>query len=276
MEILYKQTKETAVPFDALSITQCYCKHLCIERDARNITVKSHHHTGFEVHIIENGHQQYEIGGDLLTVRRNEFLLIPPQTSHRIVSSAPHTTKCSLIFNVGDQRLTERVNDCCIAAVSDRLRDNIAFIAAESKRRYELSERLIASAVFESIVLIMRDSGMKEEAVTANEEVDPRCLIAKQYIHDNVEQALCVGDVAHYCHLSEKQLSRLFFAAEGVSVAAYIRTRRVEHLEELLNDRRLSLRDIAERMDFSSEHYLSAFFKKNGGMTPGAFRRMLP
>ena len=276
MEILYKQAKDTALPFDTLSITQCYCKHLCIERDARNITIKSHHHTGYEVHIIENGHQQYEIGGKALTVRRNEFLLIPPQMSHRIVSSAPHTTKCSLIFNVGDQRLTERVNDCCIATVSDRLRDNMAFIATESKRHYELSDRLLANAVFESIVLILRDSGMKEAAVKESEEIDPRCLIAKQYIHDNVEQALCVGDVAQYCHLSEKQLSRLFFAAEGVSVAEYIRTRRIERVEELLNDRRLSLRDIAERMNFSSEHYLSAFYKKNGGMTPGAFRRMLP
>lgn len=52
--------------------------------------------------------------------------------------------------------------------------------------------------------------------------VDNRFVIASKFILDNIERNLSVADVAFYCHLSPRQLTRIFLDAEGVSPAKYI------------------------------------------------------
>ena len=98
--------------------------------------------------------------------------------------------------------------------------------------------------------------------------------MATQYIQDNIEQAPTVSEVAAYCGVSERQLSRIF-AGEGQSPAEIIRAQRVRRIEELLADPSLSLKDIGDRMGFSDEYYFNAFFKKYAGMTPGAYRKTM-
>ncbi len=275
MKILYKQPNEPSEPFRSLSIERCYFKHLCIERDTKRITSKSHHHTGVEIHIMENGHQEYAIDGDTYTVKEGQYLLIPPTLSHRILSSAPHTTKFSITFNTDDAWLRDNLTRCHIGRVSERLRDAIRLIVTESTKQRRLSDRLIGGWVFECIVHLLRDSGVEEEAVHTPEKTDdPRYLMAIQFIKDNVDHAPTISDVAQYCHLSEKQLSRLFAATDSSTVAQYIRAQRIRRIEQLLTEGHLTIREISERMNFSDEHYFNVFFKKHAGMTPGKYRRM--
>ena len=98
--------------------------------------------------------------------------------------------------------------------------------------------------------------------------------MAKQYIEDNVELNPSVSDVAEYCHLSAKQLTRIFNGFEGISPGEYIIRARVSRIEALLSDRSLSLRQIGEIMSFNNEYYFNAFFKKYSGMPPGEYRKM--
>ncbi len=275
MKILYKQSNDPHHPYLGLGVERCYFKHLCIERDTKRITTKSHHHTGFEIHIMENGHQKYCIEEGSLTVSAGQFLLIPPAVSHRILASAPHTTKFSITFSINSRWPFENITRCSAGNVSDRVRDTINLILCESARRRSLSDALIGGWVLECIAHLLRDSGIEEGTVHAPEDVDdPRYLMAVQFIKDNIEQSPAISDVAQYCHLSEKQLSRLFTAADGRTVAQYIRAQRVDRIEQLLSDNRLTIKEISEQMNFSDEHYFNAFFKKHAGMTPGKYRRM--
>lgn len=275
MKILYKQPSEAREPFLSAGIERCYCKHLCIERDTKRITTKSHHHTETEIHIMENGHQTYIVDGQTYTVGEGQYLLIPPTFSHCILSSAPHTTKFSITFHASDPWLSGSLCRCRVGTVNDRMRDTIRLIVSESARRRRLSDALIGGWVFECIAHLLRDSGIEERVAPTHEEADdPRYLMAIQFINDNIEQAPTVSDVAQYCHLSDKQLSRLFAAANDLTVAQYIRAQRIRRIERMLADERLTIREISEQMSFSDEHYFNAFFKKYAGMTPGKYRRM--
>lgn len=275
MKILYKQPIDPRNPFLSLSVERCYFKHLCIERDTKRITSKSHHHTGVEIHIMENGHQEYAIDGHTYLVEEGQYLLIPPMCSHRILSNAPHTTKFSITFNTDDTWLNDHRRHSHVGTVSDRVRDVIHLIVTEYAERRQLSDTLIGGWVFECIVLLLRESGMEEQTIHTQEESDdPRYLMAVQFIKDNIEQAPAISEVAQYCHLSEKQLSRLFAAAGDLTVAQYIRAQRIRRIEQMLTEGRLSIKEISERMNFTDEHYFNAFFKKHAGMTPGKYRRM--
>ena len=55
-----------------------------------------------------------------------------------------------------------------------------------------------------------------------------------------------VTDIAEYCHLSEKQLTRLFVQHEEMTPQKYIQRQRIRHIEKLLSDPAYSLRQMSD------------------------------
>lgn len=95
MKFLYKQPVNNldpgAVFFRCLGVHQCYFKHLFSERDAAGMTYKRHHHTHYEVHMVESGCVGYEVDGKEYILNIGHFLVLPPQTAIRrpFVNLAP-------------------------------------------------------------------------------------------------------------------------------------------------------------------------------------------
>ena len=273
MKIIYRQTDSNGMALKALGIDHCYLKRLEVDSDRGRITNKAHHHNGFEIHIIEKGYQVYLAGGKEYKVFENGFLLIPCGMIHRVVESAPKTVKYSITFSLTPESGANSVVGCACGIVDERIKSAVARALEESARKSQSAELLVAGAVLELAVRILRAGGMTESVAEAAEEQDPRLAMAKQYIIDNAEQKLSVSEVAAYCALSEKQLTRLF-DAEDTTPADFIRTQKIKLIEQMLSEGRASLREISEKMNFSNEFYFNTFFKKYSGMTPGEYRKM--
>ena len=273
MKILYRQTKENGMAFERLGISQCYLKKLLVDLDFRKITNKAHHHNGFEIHIIENGYQKYQVGNKEYKVSEGEFLLIPCGITHRVTESASQTAKYSITFSVCPTSAASGIGKCVLGSVDEKMRNAIEIAAEENAGSGQCSEHLAAGAALDLVVRLLRASGMTEAAAEKSEENDPRVAIAKQYIIDNADQKLSVSEISDYCYLSEKQLTRLF-AKEGTTPADYIRTQKIKLIERYLNEGELSLKEISERLNFANEYYFNTFFKKYSGMTPGEYRKM--
>ena len=261
-----------------MGVTNCYLKYISVEKDAKNITKKLHHHTDYEIHLIEHGYQVYEMNGQEYTVNAGDYLILPPHTKHRLLQSSPDTLKSSFTFKADtkDPLLPfAQSSYSCHGALPTQVLENLRFIKEECKLRRETSPILIENRVQESIVLLFRAAGMKEQyADNVDASADIRITIAKQYIADNVEQNFTVSDIAKYCYLSPKQLSRLFAQCEDISLSEYIKKQRVDHVAALLLDDSLSLKAISERMHFNNEYYFNSFVKKNLGQPPGTYRKM--
>ena len=60
MKIIYKQT-EFDTTLKSLGVENCYLKHLSAKTDSKSTLSKEHHHTGFEIHFMNLGHQKYII-----------------------------------------------------------------------------------------------------------------------------------------------------------------------------------------------------------------------
>lgn len=278
MKIIYKQPPSGSV-LEAVGVKNCYLKQLHCDADIKKISKKEHRHTGFEIHITTNGHQIYKLQNRKYKIKNGHFLLIPPNMKHCVMEYAPHTAKCSITFSVDEDSpyapLFAGIREHMTGKTNKHIDDNINFILEEYKKRPFFSCRLIENRVFEVLVLLLRLCGAQEAAAdeTGIGE-DARLSMAKQYIKDNVEFNLKVLDVASYCYLGTKQLTRLFKASENITLAAYIQKQRVAHIEKLLGGN-LSLGSISEKMHFTSEYHFNAFFKKYAGMPPGAYRKML-
>ena len=85
-------------------------------------------------------------------------------------------------------------------------------------------------------------------------------------------------DVSYYAHrlnVSPKYLSTTVKRVTGHSVSSYIDRHTVPILKKYLDDERLSLTQIAERMNFASLSYFSRYCTKHLGQSPSEYRQSL-
>ena len=268
MKILYKQTKNNN-SLEHFGVRNCYFKKILFNRDFHNITKKTHHHNGFEIHIIVEGTQEYEIQSRLYKLEEGDFLIISPHTRHTFLSSSANTLKYAFTFDK-DFPSSEK---CFTGKAPERVFKSLEFASLEALLQKEISKTLIENTALEILVSLFRLSGIKENPLTESSNENTVVALAKSYIDDNIEYAPTVSDVADYCHLSTKQFTRIFHSFEGTSPGEYITKKRVERIETLLLEE-VSLKEISDKMHFSSEYYFNSFFTHNAGMSPGKFRKM--
>lgn len=275
MKILYEQLDEGGF-LGEFGITRCFFKQLFTQRDHKNISMKPHFHTNYEILIAESGTLVYEAEGKTYTLESGQYLLLPPGTHHRVVNRSPQASNFSISLTLSPQSdLLPQINSCKSGTVSPRIWENIRQIVAENTQLQQLSFQMIAGNIWEVLVLLWRLCGMgdvRTPSTGPKEEV--RLILAKEYISDNIAYAPTVSDVSAYCYLSTKQLTRLFQQHDQTTPADYIRSLRIHRIEKLLQDTALSLGQISELMHFPNVYYFNTYFKKHAGMAPGEFRKM--
>ena len=276
MKIIFNQAESRGSLF-LEGIESCYAKRLVIEEDKDRISVKAHHHTGYEVHFVTDGAQSYAIGDKTVRVGAGEFLLIPPDVRHTATLADGGTKKYSLSFKMSSE-LTGFCEKALAVAHKDtpiKILELFSEIVNENLHNKPISRKIVENKLLEIIVILFRECGCAE-IVSSSSDMgeDIRLSLAKQYISDNFSGPPTVSEVAGYIAISPKQLERLFFKYEGVSPLAYINTIRASKLEEMVANGELSFKEISSAMGFSSENYFNAFFKKHVGITPGAYKKM--
>ncbi len=97
--------------------------------------------------------------------------------------------------------------------------------------------------------------------------------LAKEYLDKNLSRPLEVEDLAGHLGYSGTWILKIFRNAVGVPPAQYLRRRRIEKAQSLLQDRKLSITDIAFRCGFSSSQHFSQVFRKYTGQTPRQSRK---
>jgi AraC-like DNA-binding protein len=73
--------------------------------------------------------------------------------------------------------------------------------------------------------------------------------------------------------VSYSALRTLFYNMERGTIHQHIQRARLDHARLLMADKRLTIKDVASQLNFSSEFYFSHFFRHHTGMTPTEFRQ---
>ena len=89
---------------------------------------------------------------------------------------------------------------------------------------------------------------------------------------DKVRENLTLRDIAAARHISESYVKKLFHRYAGEGAMSYYARLRTAEIKRML-DGGDTVSTAAEKMGFSSSSYLSTFFKKQTGQTPGEYVR---
>lgn len=102
---------------------------------------------------------------------------------------------------------------------------------------------------------------------------DPVLFHAIQFVRQNTNRRITVGDVADHVGLSKNYLSAYFKKEMGFELNAFIRRCKLEESRELLLYTEKSLAEISNYLCFSSQSYFQTLFKEQFGVTPLHYRR---
>jgi AraC-like DNA-binding protein len=97
-----------------------------------------------------------------------------------------------------------------------------------------------------------------------------RCVdYVSKYLFGDVSLKLLSGVTS----LSPSQISRKFKKETGISIVEYVQRERVEEAKRMLVFSSRALPEIANCLNFASQSYFTAVFRKIVGMTPAEYRR---
>lgn len=267
MKILYRQSQSGTL--DRFGVRKCFFNRLRFFEDYKNVSKYPHTHARSELHVVTKGYQNYLINGKKVRVDCGNFLLIYPNTPHTPLDFESNGEKYAVTYQ--SHAPLEKGFFC--ANTPQAVLQNVFKIDKEYSDFKEISSTLIENWLLEIIVTTHRLIGVEERKREAPAHNNDVVFLAKQYVADNVENSPKVSQLSSYCHISRKQLTRIFEKYEGVSPSQYIENKKIERIKQLLCDHSLSLKQISEKMNFSSEYYFSAFFKKHTSLPPGEYRK---
>lgn len=127
------------------------------------------------------------------------------------------------------------------------------------------------------------DSALKNIGFEIIEDKKSRLIekvksIVIDIIHHSDQETMVAnwsGVIADSIHYEYNYISNLFSSVEGITIEQFIIRQKMEKVKELLVYDEHSLSEIAHHMGYSSASYLTNQFKKNTGMTPGQFRKLV-
>ena len=92
------------------------------------------------------------------------------------------------------------------------------------------------------------------------------------YVESLVDPAPTLSQLADLCEIGPRHLRRAFKQTTGQAISVYVRDARLQKARSLLAETRLSLKEIAYRLGFSSPSSFSIAFGKAEGVTPKNYR----
>lgn len=100
------------------------------------------------------------------------------------------------------------------------------------------------------------------------EEIQKACLM----IRENLENELSIQEIADSFGLSYSNFRKLFKTYTKISPSTYQQGLKLQRAKELLTSTKLSIKEIAYRLNFESPDYFSAKFKAKIGVKPSDLR----
>ena len=118
-------------------------------------------------------------------------------------------------------------------------------------------------------------SGEKHHRAIPKTADETRVLEVKNYLDENYKQKINVDELCFLFGTNKTTLSREFKRFCGKTIVDYVNTLRIEYTKQLLRENAYTLTQIANMMNMSSVHYLTALFKKYVHLTPTEYVRTI-
>ena len=218
-----------------------------------------HSHRFVEFSYVLSGSAQEEVEGSSFTVREGDVVILMPGFYHSIWVGDGNTVVLNLLLADKSHVLVSQVD------LVDEMSELVVQETVQDDVRLAMKE-----VVFERMVLEMKRQGR----LVAQGEVGGRKEVFRimSYIEEHSHDVTLTSFASHF-GITEQYASRLIRDKTGLSFSDIVRRLRMEEAAQLLRHDRLSAKQIAYMVGYSSPEHFSRTFKAYYGVSPDAWRR---
>ena len=157
------------------------------------------------------------------------------------------------------------------AAIRGGLSQESAFLLSDlyCQRMDMLSERAEIEHLLVGMAMDFCDKVAKNRQTR---QLSPVVHMALNFITVHLHEDFTLEDLAAHCHLCRRSLSLRFKEEVGMSVVDYVQREKIDEARFLLEHTELGLSQISSHLNYSSQSYFIAQFKKIVGETPERYR----
>ena len=157
-----------------------------------------------------------------------------------------------------------------IESGNDRKKSHLRFHKyTEQLKTYKSYDKMLASIEKASIEFARNSHDIN---MYTRDEYSPMTNKCIKRIIEKLPEKVSLDDLAKELKISSKYLSALFNKETGSSITDFMQDIRVNEAKHLLTDTELSYSEISNLLNFSSQSYFNAIFKKKTGLTPKEYR----
>lgn len=258
-------------------------------RNAFNMD-SQHSHAYYEIYYLRSGKRYYFIDDRIFNVNQGDLIFIPNHVLHRTTAAGSEDHERTVIYfkpnflkniipdfkqhvlmrcfyqnnkvlrlNLPEQNQIEGVID---KIMTETLHDK--------PQRYFYQQALL----IELLVLVSRISPSESTEFESLNPIHAKIHKIVQYICNNYQVDINLGDLAEDFYISQYYLSRMFKEVTGVTLSEYINNVRIKAAGNLLKTTSLPMGTIAEMVGYESQTYFGRIFKRITGQTPSEFRKL--
>jgi len=251
-----------------------------------------HKHATFEFHFITKGsgvlltdNMQYEIVPD-------SYYIVSPGIYHLQKGSVQdpiHRYSCKFEFDINSNTINENEEEEVKNFVYilsntkffysknlDQIRNIIYEIQSELSQQamgYYTKTKYLFSVLFISII---REMGMTNKLISKTAlpkiRTENRLTIIDNFFDFHYNYKATSKDLCQLLHISKSQLNRILKDKYNMSFKQKHMEAQIEHIKDMLINTDLPIKDIAEKIGYTSESNFNAFFRHIVGISPSKYR----
>jgi AraC family transcriptional regulator len=125
-------------------------------------------------------------------------------------------------------------------------------------------------------LLVTACNRVRDKSVVSQNGLPPRRLRrVLEFIHANIDKQLRLEDIASVAELRASHFVQQFRRSMNTSPYKYVLTLRIEQGKRMLENRHLSVLEVAQAVGFDNPQHFATVFRRIAGVSPSTYRRHL-
>lgn len=237
-----------------------------------------HSHYFAELFFVTEGEGCFQIEGEKIPVKKNDLVLVNPDTPHTELGNREHPWKYIALGVEGVQfchSQKESPYSYSIHSISRNSREIFSYLdtLVREIRQRAADYSFVCQNLTELILVYIARNTNQNFLAAPTRKASRECRMVEQYINENFAQDITLETLSSLVHINKYYLVHAFKNYKGMSPINYLIQKRVEEARHLLEATNYPVTKIGEITGFSSQSYFSQTFRKITGVSPNTYRK---
>lgn len=246
---------------------------IALERK-KPIHVPPHLHEAIEMVFVTEGSVELGVGQELFHLEKGDFGIVFPNFIHHYQVFGTGRNRAVYLFAEPTlfSSYVEELQNCCPKMPVIKKEDvspDIEYAINQLVRQKEYNSRLAKAYMQLILAHVFTDMEIvPKESVGTNDII----YNAVEYVAKNFREEITLEKMAYHLCVSKYVLSRMFAKTFHCNFSKYVNGIRLSYAQEILQDSKESITNIALDCGFESQRTFNRVFKERYKMTPREYR----